>query len=57
MLHFPEQTIGESTERIEELVDLGIDFFDEDITLADQLGKEEEININLPVTEQAQVKI
>lgn len=57
MLHFPEQTIGESTERIEELVDLGIDFFDEDITLADQLGKEEEININLPVTEQTQVKI
>ena len=57
MLHFPEQTIGESTERIEELVDLGIDFFDEDIILADQLGKEEEINLNLPVTEHAQVKI
>ena len=57
MLHFPEQTIGESTERIEELVDLGIDFFDEDIILADQLGKDEEININLPVTEQTQVKI
>lgn len=52
MLHFPEQTIGESTERTDELVDLGIDFFDEDIMLADQFGEEEEININLPVTEQ-----